>query len=287
MYRLTEGIIRDMKKLFEGTQGSNIAYLPSQLGMIAPPMQALSRIKKTWHLTFLESKGNSRIVNFEDMLKVEVKNEDFVHFLENVLHLTTLPMDSNVNLTQYLKEAFEEDIENSYKELKEKLLDLVSVQPFVSADLNFEGWRNIFGIRGYSSSKDILIKFETFKTDIDRLMLKLREEIQDDKGQLDILINTIGTRGTLNKFPIFKDFKYLIGSIVNSEYYNVNLIYNVTVSMGYSVQESVTVVNDENLIEEIGSYRGIKTVKDSLFPVGGVFTPRFFHYLRDVILDRI
>lgn len=287
MYRLTEAIIRDIKKLFETTTGGDIAYLPSQVGSIAPILQGLSRLKKTWKLNFIENLDDSKIVNFEDMLKVKVQNSDFTHFVENVLHLKALPMDSTVTLTQYLKEAFDEDINQSYIELKEKLLNMISVEPFLTADLNFEDWKTKFGVKGYSSPRDILIRFETFKRDIEILMEKLREGIVDDKGELDILINTIKSRGSLNKFPIFKDTKYLLGSIVNSEYKGISLIYSVTVSPGYVIQESVTIVNADDLISEVGAYRGMKVQGNQIFPVGGVFSQRFFNFLRDNIIDRI
>jgi len=284
MFKLLEGIIKDLKE--QTTIGSDIVYLPSQLGVVTPMLHTLAKMKKQWKITFYESIDH-RIINFEDQLKIKVKNEDFKHFLENVLHLTTLPLDSTVTLTQYLKEALDQNLRESYEELKEKILDMISVQPFVTSDINFEDWKGKFGVRNYFSSKDILLKFETFRINLGMLMSDLVEKIEDDKGTIDLLIETIESRGTLNKFPVFKDYKYLVGSIINSSFYDINLIYTTLVGMNYIIQENVQITNDDDLLAEIGGYRGLKTQGNQLIPIGGVFSSRFFSFLRDTIIDRV
>ena len=283
-HKLVNGILRDLN---ETTTGDAISYLPSQVGMISPALKSLLKMKKDWHITFLPTNIDETTVNFEDQLKVNVKKEHLDDFIKNVLKITTpVTSDLVVSLGTYLNEAFEDDLTESYDKLREILLNMVSTQPFVTADINFEDWKSKFGRKSFSSPKEILIKMETFRMDVDRLMEKLKGAIGDDKGEIDIISNTAESRGTLNTYPVFKDYKYLFGSIVQSEFQGVDLIYTVEVDMGYRIQESVQIVNDDDLLNEVGAYQGIKVEGNVMYPVGGVFTQRFFRFLQDNIIDQ-
>jgi hypothetical protein len=260
---------------------SDITFLPSGVGSIKSMIRTLARKKQDWDIEILEGDAG-RTVKFEEALTIKVPHEFWNEF--STLFDSTLEQGS-VGLGKYLREAFEEDLEGLRKELKPALTKMFHEQEFKTLDKAVNMWRARFGI-SRQGSVDVAVDVFDRHRDIQKLVAELYKSYGNDKGNLELLIAAIHEKETLNAFDVFRDHNFLYGTKIISVYHGVAMTFEATIDLSYMVSQSI-VVDNFDVLDEVEEQKGIKVVKNIIYPVGDTFSYRFFRELKDAIGDVI
>jgi len=269
--------------LKEETTSANIAYLPSGFVPVRTALQTLARKKKKWKIKILDQwSKNQYLVVFEDDLTIEVPKRCWSQFLKDMRGKVSAGDAYEIDLSEYLKEQNEKDMNRLFKELEGMLHEMLVKDPVKGVDENLETWIKMFGARRYVTNPNVLLKYETLEKDMQELIKNLRVTYGDDRGAVESLISTIKERRPLNTFDVFNRYENLIGSRVMSSHSGIDLTFEAYVSMSWVPSESIYIEEDD-VADEIGAYPDIKAVNNVLFPKGKSFNRKMFKIIKDEI----
>jgi hypothetical protein len=261
----------------EDTTMANITYLPSGLGAVRSAIKTLARKKQDWNIEILEN-GDGRDVIFEDDFSIHVPK---IYWKEFDSMFRESLGSGVVNLNGYLIEAMEDDTEELREELRPLLTGMFDSDSCRQLDRSVQQWRSRFGVRTYQKTNS-LVRFEDKQRDIQKLTTKVFDVYGNDKGNLELLLTAIKNGDPLNSFQIFRQKDFLYGARVYSAYSKIPLIFEATVDMAHMLTQSIT-IDDQDVLDEIQGSRGVKVVKNVVYPVGESFNIRFFRELEDAI----
>jgi len=108
-----------------------------------------------------------------------------------------------------------------------------------------------------------------------------RKILPNDIGSLQLMENTLDDGVALSKFDEFSGYDNLAGTTINMVVDGVALIYSGYLSMGYNVTETISVL-DKSILDRLDD-RSLKVVGNTVYPVGGRFTPAFFDELSNAV----
>lgn len=265
----------------EATVMGDIAYLPSGVGTVKAAVRSLAKLKKKWGLEIIgDSRG--RKVMFEDQLSIYVPHEcwaDFSSMFDEALD------KGMVDLSKYLAEAMGEELEGLQEELRPALTTLFEEKEFAVADKVTELWTARFGVQSYLEA-DCLVRIETKRKGIQRLVSNVQRVYGRDPGHLELLLEALATKEPLNTFEGFKQRDFLYGTRIVSEHETCQLVFETTIDMAYLLTMSVT-VDDEDVAAELEYMNDVKVVRNVIYPTQQYFTSSFFAALDDVLEDAI
>ena len=261
----------------ETTTMSNVTFLPSGFGHIRTMIQTLAKKKQDWNIDILE-KDDGRHVIFEDDLSIIVPYQywnDFSTMFDDCL------ASGHVGLGKYLREAMDSEIDELKEELKPLLTEMFNSDSSRQLDRTVNQWRSRFGVKKYMPTNS-LVRFEDKLRDIQKLTAKVLDVYGQDIGNLQLLLEALRNGDPLNSFQVFRQRDYVYGTRVYSESSRVPLILEATVDMAHMLTQSI-VVEDSEVLDELQTIRGIKVVRNVVYPAGESFDPRFFRELQDAV----
>lgn len=285
LYNLATELQNVSPELTEATTMSNIAYLPSGFSNISTMLKVLAKKKRNWDIEILEQDGTKHIT-FGDELKISVPLEHWNDFTTR-FNFDLGEDAKQLSLEPLLKEAMEDEIDKLSRELKPALVKLFDGPEFISVDRTVRVWEARFGVNRYLDLGDILILQNHKKIGIEKLFGNLLSIYDDDKGGLEMLIDACREKRPLNAFAVFKKYDWLYGIGISSTYHGVGLIFEVLVNPAYQVTQTIAVLKNPEVTDEIEGYTSVKVVRNVIFPRGkdGTFDTGFFKTLQDVIDD--
>ena len=270
------------RRIVEDTTMANVTFLPSGLGAVKAAIKNLAKVKKDWNIEILETEKGKKVM-FEDQLSIFVPEQwwdDFsMMFDEQLEH-------GKVGLYKYLNEAMEDEAEELREEIRPALTKMFEEKQFRAVDKAAEQWHARFGAVQYRPSKNVLVKAETKRQDIQRLVGAIHKAYGEDRGNLQILLEAISNSTTLNSFNIFKEKNFLYGTRILSRHDSSDLMFEATIGMDYIMNQSIIVGNEE-VLDELAKFRNIKIVKNVIYPVNKVFDAQILYDLDDALEDVI
>jgi len=280
-------IDRRKQLLFETTTMDAITYLPAQVGAVRRAILKLSKEKPEWGIELLET-DDGKVLQIENRLKITVPNEHWNDFLS--LFKGEGLKGNSLNLSKVLEEAIEDDMKELRRELKAALTELFNREEFDTFDNLMDYWRALFGVVSYRTrvgTRGPVVSYERKGKDIQKLYGKLLRSYGEDKGYLEMLINDIKNKRPLSSYDVFKNYDYLYGTKILSEYQKVSLISECSFSMIYVPEQFIYITTNniyvlDKIEEDIVS---VKRVKNKIYPVGESFTYKTFKQLKEVIDD--
>lgn len=265
----------------EATAMSSITYLPSGFGAITTAIKILARLKKQWGIEILEDKEGKQVV-FEDQLSIYVPAQ----YWDDFTKLFEAPLERGlVDLTTYLNETMAEELEQLRDEIKPALTRLLEGKIFKNVDRAVTLFRSNFGVKKYESA-DVVVTCEDKERKIQRIVFKLLEFYGNDRGNLELLLEAMRGQQNLSTFDVFKDFDFLYGTRIFTEYQKVPMHFEATIDFSYLEDQSI-LVDDEVVLGKLEDEPIIKVVKDAIFPVGDSFSSSFFRTLKMTIKDML
>jgi hypothetical protein len=269
------------RKLYEDTTMGDIAYLPSALGVVRSALGGLAKKKRQWNIEVLEVEKGSK-VHFEDALCIYVPKEcweDFAMMFKDPLHKGVVTLD------EYLQEAIDAELADRRKEIEPQITRVFEEDTFRTLDKSVQMWRARFGINNNKTS-DVVVAVENKRRDVRKLVGELFRNYGNDLGNLDLLIKAFRNHQPLNAFAVFKNYDYLYGTRMYSSYEGVQMVFEGTVDMSYSLGESIAIIDGDEILDELEDYGGVRVVRNLLYPVRKTFDPDFFGYLAEVIEEQ-
>jgi hypothetical protein len=269
------------RKLYEDTTMGDIAYLPSALGVVKSALGGLAKKKRQWNVEVLEVEKGSK-VHFEDTLCIYVPKEcweDFAMMFKDPLHKGIVVLD------EYLQEAIDAELDSKRKEIEPEITRVFEEDAFRTLDKSVQMWRARFGINTNKTS-DVVVAVENKRRDVRKLVGELFKNYGNDLGNLDLLIEAFRNHQPLNAFAVFKNYDYLYGTRMYSTYEGVQMVFEGTIDMSYSLGESIAIIDGEEILDEIEDYGGVKVVRNLIYPARETFDPDFFGFLAEVIEEQ-
>lgn len=268
----------------EETTSSAIAYLPGGFTTMKDYLKSLSLLKTKWNIQVLEEKENYRVL-FEDELEVVVPVSSWTEFAKEVLGLEELPKSSSfeIDLSRYLTEAKEDMFFELYKKLDETFKSFLNSDLIYRSKRLISDWINSFKFNKFLTPDDVAIRYEKTEFDTRRFIERIKQEYQDDKGQLELLIGSLKRLEPLTGFDVFGKYNFLYGSVISSQYSSVNLLLEVKVDLAFNTMQRITVFDNDDVLDELSSYRIIRVVGEEIYPVGEFFRPNMVKILVDTI----
>jgi len=185
-----------------------------------------------------------------------------------------------------VEEARSEDIHGLYNNLTRALtIDLRDNPQIKKTLILMNYWLTTFkNSRFLPMSGQVAVQLNMYDKSIKNLVNRMQKIYTDDIGNIQMIIKTIQDDRPLNAYEPFAEYDYLVGCRIQSEYEGVILILELTVNMGIVATQSMYIESQDTL-DELGSYRTVKVLKDMVFPVGEMFTPSIFNNIKAIIDD--
>jgi hypothetical protein len=183
-----------------------------------------------------------------------------------------------------IPEARSEDLHGIYDRLTHVLtIDLRENRQVKRTLVLMNYWLTVFkNSKFLPMSGQVAIQLNTYDKSIRDLVDRIQNIHTDDVGNLEMMIDTIQDDRPLNAYEPFAEYDYLVGCRVQSQHDGVVLILELTVNLAMVPTQSIYIESQE-VLDELGSYKTIKVLKDMVFPVGEMFQPSIFNNIRDII----
>lgn len=284
---LLQDVISESRKavLLEQTTMSCISFLPSGFAPVKSALKKLGKIKTLWGLEVLEDVDVVK-VTIEDSLSIDVQKEhwdNFVKLMGGGLNTSSETLD----LSTYLLEGQEDDLESLRSTLRSSLARLVEIPQAKKMESMFEGWKAKFGPVRLSTPKSVMIKYPATDGQLDKLHRQLMKRMGKDKGQMEMLLDAILNQEPLNAFPVFSTFDWLYGGIAFSKYNGIGLEFQSGINMSFNTVQSIT-SPDQDVIDDFEENDvSVKADGKVVYPKTkyGSFVPYSFKRLQMVIDD--
>lgn len=270
-----------LSRVNEDTAMSDIAYLPTQLGATKKKLADLSKMKLQWNIEILEN-GDVKRVCFEDALIIDVPTIHWDSFLE-IFDCCDIS-NGYLNLRSILNEAMEDEIDDTTDELKPVLIRAFTNPPFDDIDEDIDNWKVRFNVKSFKE-QNVVISYNTKKVDLLKLYTELTRAYRGDLGNLEMLTTAFVDKTPLSAFEIFKQYDYLYGSRILSNYLDTTMLFEATVDFTFIISESVYVDNQDVIDDIEADVRDIKVVGNVIYPHGERFSTQFYRILNDIIED--
>jgi hypothetical protein len=276
MDRLVDKIHQEVN---EETSSASIAYLPGAFTSTKAMVGDLSRIKKLWDITVLESEAGYE-VTFEDALKVTVPKAYYDDFNTKVAKVHGL---TKIDLTKLINEAIKEVEETSYERLYNALAkDLRKSKNVMATMALMNHWLHTFPTSKFVQSEEkVAIRANDFDNDVKKLVGEIRKLYGEDLGNVDILVDAIESGKALGAI---ENYDYLVGIKIQSVYEGTNLILEMQINTSMIPSQSIY-VDTIGVMDELENYRTVKALYRKVFPVGQMFEPSIFGNIKDIIDD--
>lgn len=284
-----DNLVNELENVNEQTAMADISFLPVHLGSTIKAISGLAKKKKKWQIEILEDE-DGKVVVFEDALCIRVPHMHWKSFVTIFDKEITSGDELNLNTIlkeekKILQEQFAKDIEDLKGELADAIDGLVTEPPIRKIAEHHSIWKTLFGIKTWKTPDTVLIKSETRTKDLKNLTERLWDAYGDDKGYLELLIDAIKNKQALGSYEVFKEYTFLYGMRLQSEYNTVNLVFEASCDLSFVEAETIY-VDDEEAIDEMEGVGGVKIVKHLIFPVGPMFRPGIFTTLKKTIKDK-
>lgn len=261
------------------TTEGDIAYLPGGGSTIKAAIQSLSKVKDDWDMQILEHPKKKR-VSFEKQLNISVLNNYWSDFTKDVFGKDI--QSGMISLNKFLKESVEDDLLNLKSEAKVKLFSLFQKKIFKRIEGSVVTWTRVFGIKELIK-QDCAIRVLSKKKDIKKFVDQFLEKYGEDKGMLEMFIDTIDEGGSINKFMSSLSLENLYGQRITSEYSGISLIFCSYVDFMYEIKQYIYVNREEVLDEVQADFKDVSIEGKTIYPKGGCFNMSFFSKLKDII----
>ena len=275
----------DMNEDAAATTMGDIAYLPTHLGAVKAAVNDLRKKKREWNIEVLENE-DSRLIRFEEDLQITVPNEHWDHFQNELGSL--INEEQEIDERQILEDE-EAEMKSLRKELKKALNEFFSNETFNKVDRNVQAWKNRFGAKEYltDAGGNTLVMVETKQRDIQRLYGNLLRKYGKDRGNLELLIDSLKNDEHVDTFEVFRGASHLYGTRIRSISENHELIFESKVDNLYYISETIFIRDDELVDEVSESVIGVKVVGQVVYPLGEMFPPTVFKAIESAIYDII
>jgi hypothetical protein len=280
-----------IQKMNEETTMSDIIYLPSSLGAVKTAFKSLAKEKPDWNIEILENE-DGKIVNFENKLRILVSSKDWSAFGKFMGELNT----SSVSLKNFLKiDEAKNNLFNLRNELKTELNRYFELKLFLITHKLYSYISSNFGISKYFE-RNILIPCFDKKKAIKKLYGDFIRRYGDDKGMLEVIIDSIKHNESLARFEIktednkvfalSSNYDFLYGFRVLSRLYKFSMIFEFTVDFSLFVQQSISIFGEDRLLDFVGdNVAGVSIVRDVIYPKAGIFTTHILSELMKALKD--
>lgn len=117
-------------------------------------------------------------------------------------------------------------------------------------------------------------------------LLTIRNSLNDDVGELELILTSLERRLPINKFELYNPFDYLYGARVQSNILKSYIVYEGSMDMTYVERESIQIA-DQELIDSLEEY-GLRTIRiqnGKVYPVNRYFDRLFYRAFKEVIED--
>ena len=242
-------LIAELENVNEQTAMTNIAFLPVQLGSTIKAISGLARRKKNWRIEILED-GDGKIVVFEDALRIHVPHMYWKNFVE--VFNREITSGDELNLSSILneeKKILQEQLGKDIEDLKSELASAVEsiiIEPPVRKIIEHHSiWHTLFKVQAHKTPKTVLIKGESKTEDIKKLTRRLWDAYGDDKGYLELLIDALKNKEALGSYEVFKEYTFLYGTRLQSNYNEVNLIFEASCDLSFVETETIYVDDEQ------------------------------------------
>lgn len=275
-------LITNMDQMDEETYMSAISYLPAHFGSTKKAISALARLKLDWNIDILETE-DGRTVFFEKDLKINVPNEHWDNFLEI---FDGKLENSCLNLHAILYEAMNDEINDLIRDLKPTLIRAFTRPPFDEIEEDANRWKVRFKVDSYMQ-QSVPVSYATKKRDLMKLYQNLLKAYENDIGNMEMLIEAFRDKTPLSAFDIFKQYDYIYGTRIRSNFLGTAMLFEATIDMTFVISETVF-IDDQDIVDEAESdIKSIKVVGQVIYPRGDRFDNNFYRILYDIIDGRI
>lgn len=116
---------------------------------------------------------------------------------------------------------------------------------------------------------------------------KLESMLEDDLGELEMILSSLESKSSLSKFEVFQNFTNLFGVQVITKVSGIDLVYNGVCGFDYNEREEIS-TNDFDFLSSIeeNGYKLIKVAGPKILPVQKYFDKRFYTILKEELDDR-
>ena len=272
-------LVYNLQNLNEDTSSGNISYLPSGFISMRQTIAGLAGLKSKWKVEVLE-KEKDYDVNFEDQLSIIVPKIHYQHFNDNVIKVHNV---SEVDLKNILNEAISDEFSKLIKLLTTTLRENPQVSNAVET---YNAWVAKFK---YSNpqplSEKVLINLRNYDKEVVKVTKEIEKRYSQNRGYLEMLLGRVQESTPLNSLKYLNEFIFIVCGRVMSKLEEVNLQFEVGVNLSFQPIQVITVLSkDDAILEKMKEIKGVKVVRNQIFPMGGTFSFEIFDTLKKLIL---
>lgn len=276
---MTENIFDSVcNKIQEMTDGSAIAYLPSGFVPVAQAFRKLAKEKKQWNVDVIDDESDYTM-DIEKRVSVKIPKVHIARFKQDS-GLNIVGM-KNIDLSGFLQESFGEAIGRLTQRVSDSFYALLTQPPCDILDNEVYAWSEQFW-GNPELVKESVINISTIEADVEALLEKITLTYQDDRGNLDMLARAFEDKRPLGTFKIFRSYDYLEAAVIRSIYRKVEMVYECTVDLNFKLVEKIFIY-DEDVLEHLMSFKGIKISGKVVYPIGEKFQDKFFLAIKTII----
>lgn len=258
----------------EVTTITNIAFLPSGFRETRKIIQGLVRDKKKLKIEILED-PRGRNVKFEDKLNVSVPGMYWDKFANSILNINPRQRFENpfqLDLSHILKEAKEDVFEKEFQEFEKVFKSITKNKDFQDVISHRNIWLRFFKVQKEDvDDKNSVFTIGRFNRDFKNIVKQTKKVYRDDLGGLQQVTDGIKKEDSLINFEVFEKFDNLISTRILSRLGGEDLIYNVSLDLGFNFVESIS-TTFEPFLERLEDFSLISIEKNTASPFGGKFT---------------
>lgn len=260
--RLSSHMIR------ETTTSGDIAFVPSQMGVVGPQIRNLLKRKKSWKIKMTEDsvKGEYTMELDGHGIKIHKTNWDaFQNEMKKYGKVERDGEDRYFNVfSNLIAEAAGDETAALSQEVRGAIMQVIDDVPCSNTSKALHFFGQLFPTR-YEADNCAIIFNQDAET-LDRLMSDIESAYEDDRGAYEMLISALEQKRTLKFNDVINEYKYLFGATASTTYKGVAIRFESFIDMNFVPHEQLTVMGDDELINELDGYEGMKSYGNILYP---------------------
>lgn len=269
----------------ENTTASDIAYLPGGFLPTANPiLKNLAKLKKSYRIEILHDPIKEKYIFKLEELNIHVPTQHWGAFQKDMKKFGMVRNDGQSHslvFSNLMCEAKEDDVTPT---LHDALVACLASEPCSTVRQNLNLWTTVFGAKGHSATS-VFIRFgKNAKTDLDARLSELSIVYKGDRGEAELIQDTLENTKSLKYFSVFEDYEYLYGSVIMSTFAGIQMVFTSLIDMNFIPQERIA-IKDEKVLEAIDGLEGVVSYRGEVFPRYKHFNPSFFRKLKKEIMD--
>ena len=218
------------------TTSANVAYIPTDVPPVHKELTRLSKKKKNWNISVLES-SHEYIVSFEDYSNIVVPVSLWENFKTTIFGTSNLPDgEFTVDLGGYLVEALNDEIDQSLYQLRAVIVQFLNSDMVSSQRHKVASFERVSGLHtNFANEGRSAITGVNSEQQLSKFLQLVQNTYKNDVGSIQLIASAIQQRSPLTEIPLFDQYDNLMSVVLSNDSFS----YTSIIDLDFTIQESL------------------------------------------------